>query len=770
MINAWLPGLTRLKRSTRGRSCARPERKPGIFESLEARTLLTGPTVYTVDLTSGWGQGSGNSGDIVYVLYIAEENTNPAGSVVKFDPNVFGTPQTIELESTLFVDSMALPISIDGPGAGLLTITFNPNADDVNKGLFDVQQGAAVSLSGVTISGGAKEENPDGSVNFAGGINNAGTLAINACTISNNTGYDTGGGIDNSGTLAITGSTIKGNDCAGSLSIGSTDSGGGGGIYNIGSLTLKDTIVDQNTSGTVGGGGGIYNGFPGTLVVTACTVDDNTAYTQAGGIFSTGIETLTDTTISGNSGGSFGGGLVSAGEPSYDSAAKATVEDCTIAGNSAFEGAGIFTGVGGSLVNSTLLIVSCTITDNSATLQVGNEVFAGGGGICNGDSNAGGLFGMGPGSVTLEDTIVALNTNLLPSGKTFSDDIASQNAFSSSSSGNLIGAGNNATFLKYSFGLADGLNNGTNDNQVGVANPGLGPLASDGGPTQTISLEYGSPAIGAGVTLQDAGQATDERGPGFPRTTAGSIDVGAFQHQPFNPDQLVHGLDVYWGSEGVASISVVNNTNMLPAGRKNDLPWYGIDKLQISLSLPAVLIAADVMLTGAKGMNYGPVTVTGMGTTYTIMFARPITMADRVMLTIAIPGTEMFMGRLNVLPGDVMGNGVVNSRDLSIIKTEMKGGMMPSIFANIFGNGAVTSSEYKSARKFVGAKLPKLGGKAMKALVARTGGQRTPLCPKIADHRAGGEIPGARAVISLRSPHGLAAAGPTPWRRLRRTR
>ena len=43
-------------------------------------------------------------------------------------------------------------------------------------------------------------------------------------------------------------------------------------------------------------------------------------------------------------------------------------------------------------------------------------------------------------------------------------------------------------------GGSGGLNNGSNNNQVGVANPGLGTLASNGGPTQTVALLPGSPA------------------------------------------------------------------------------------------------------------------------------------------------------------------------------------------------------------------------------------------------------------------------------------
>ena len=77
-------------------------------------------------------------------------------------------------------------------------------------------------------------------------------------------------------------------------------------------------------------------------------------------------------------------------------------------------------------------------------------------------------------------------------------------------------------------GGSGGLTTGTNGNQVGVANPLLGPLAINGGSTATVALLSGSPAIGkgsstiAGVTVPS----TDQRGEARP---SGSIDIGAYQ-------------------------------------------------------------------------------------------------------------------------------------------------------------------------------------------------------------------------------------------------
>ena len=83
------------------------------------------------------------------------------------------------------------------------------------------------------------------------------------------------------------------------------------------------------------------------------------------------------------------------------------------------------------------------------------------------------------------------------------------------------------------IGGAGGLAEGVNGNQVGVASSSamLGVLAANGGPTQTIALLTGSPAIGAGSSTITgvAVPTTDQRGDPRP---AGSIDIGAYQTEP----------------------------------------------------------------------------------------------------------------------------------------------------------------------------------------------------------------------------------------------
>src|SRR5262249_55943785 len=77
---------------------------------------------------------------------------------------------------------------------------------------------------------------------------------------------------------------------------------------------------------------------------------------------------------------------------------------------------------------------------------------------------------------------------------------------------------------------AVGVVNGTSTANISGVNPMLGPLQNNGGPTQTMALLPGSPAIDHGSN--PAGLTTDQRGTGFRRAINGHIDIGAFESQP----------------------------------------------------------------------------------------------------------------------------------------------------------------------------------------------------------------------------------------------
>ncbi len=561
-----------------------------VLERLENRTLLSGsPTVYTVDLTGGLGAStSSNEGTLLFCITQANANTNTAGSEIEFDPTVFATPQTITLFSTLVLDETQGPEVIDGPGASVVTVSGNATVE-----VLSVSSGVTASLSGLTVADG---QDPMPGLS-AGGIFNHGTLTLTGCTVSGNfnafsfsddTKYsDFGGGITNQGTLTVANSTISGNTAGdgggifnlrdGTVTVtGSTISGSyagsAGGVFNEGTMTITGCTISGNSAVNIGGGiyngglpygtltltgctisgnharygGAIWNDLNGTATVNDCTLSGNAATSNAGGaIFTSSSEpvTVTGTTISNNTAAGDGGGIFNGGP-------NLTVTDCTVSGNTAAAGGGIYadnpTTVSGSTVSGNsasgsgggiaierfkLTAVNCTIAGNSAGTSGGGLWNNGPATLTNctiaynvaSDGGGGGLAAVA-GVATLDNTIVALNTDV---GGTPADDIAtSGGTLSSTSEYNLIGTGG-----------AGGLINGSSNNLVGIADPGLDTLADYGGPTQTIALLPGSPAIDAGspafaVDPEGNTLTTDQRGAGYPRIVNGTVDIGAYETGP----------------------------------------------------------------------------------------------------------------------------------------------------------------------------------------------------------------------------------------------
>ena len=62
-----------------------------------------------------------------------------------------------------------------------------------------------------------------------------------------------------------------------------------------------------------------------------------------------------------------------------------------------------------------------------------------------------------------------------------------------------------------------------------AGDPSLGPLADNGGPTETHTLLDGGIAIGAGSNAFATGLHFDQRGDGFARVVADTVDIGAYE-------------------------------------------------------------------------------------------------------------------------------------------------------------------------------------------------------------------------------------------------
>jgi hypothetical protein len=273
------------------------------------------------------------------------------------------------------------------------------------------------------------------------------------------------------------------------------------------SLTINDSAITNNVS--TGTGSALAVSF-GAAILNRVTISNNSGGNVSGIYLQDGTLNINDSTISGNTGGWAdvirvldGGGTTTL-----------TMVNSTISGNtSTFNNAGITLQTGNSAATSIVNLTNCTITNNSVS----------------GNTTRAAIWlqpGAGTNVLNLNNTIVSGNlANGAPA------DI--EGMADPSSSFNLIGTGG-------------GLTNGVNSNIVGINDPGLAPLADNGGPTFTHALLAGSPAIDAGnstLTTDQRGFARPYDSPLYPNAANGS-DIGAFEYQGASPtsrDQCKNG-------------------------------------------------------------------------------------------------------------------------------------------------------------------------------------------------------------------------------------
>ena len=161
--------------------------------------------------------------------------------------------------------------------------------------VFNIDATSEVVLECLTIRDGNA---PAGStpVDIGGGIYNLGILSVTHSRITENTANDDGGGIfNNGGFMRITNSTIDHN-------IATNDDGGG--IYNAGGkVTAINLTFFENTAGDKGGG--VMANGNGVTALKQVTFSGNTATTNGGGVrVGSGMTvTIENSVIAGNTAG-----------------------------------------------------------------------------------------------------------------------------------------------------------------------------------------------------------------------------------------------------------------------------------------------------------------------------------------------------------------------------------------------------------------------------------------------------------------------------------
>lgn len=276
---------------------------------------------------------------------------------------------------------------------------------------------------------------------------------------------DTGGGIFSTAPLSLNHSRIRGNRA---------EVGGGIDSY-IGRVQIVRSMVVRNRA-TSAGGGALIN--DDTLRLGNSTVARNVADGPGGGVYLLGGRgRITKSTLDSNVAHGSGGGL-------FQSGSDLVVVNSTITGNRADATGG---GVQSSEAGGQVMLNSVTVARNIANLSHHSAL---GGGL----SVKGGSFGV-------VNSIVALNRAAAKPNECHGEF--------DSFGGNLLGT---MTACRGFVGSA-----------LIASDPKLGPLRDNGGPTETLALKPGSPAIDKANQHREL--TVDQRD----RRRRGQPDIGAFE-------------------------------------------------------------------------------------------------------------------------------------------------------------------------------------------------------------------------------------------------
>ena len=453
-----------------------------VSQPVLAATFLVDSPADTVDAKPGDGKCATEVGTCTLRAAVQEANEQ-SDTTITLNPGTYtlAIPYNgaLPLAATGDLDLYG-QVTISGGGADK-TIVDGGGIDRV----FAAQVASRVTISDLTVRNGQGQPGADG-----GGIWNSGNLTLEDVTISGNrTRSDAtlsadapGGGIFNAATLQLRNCTITGNSAADV----------GGGIHNKGIMTVMMSTIANNSTQT-DRGGGVANFNKATVILS--TINGNRATGAGGGVENAGDLALTHSTVSGNS-GELGGGIHNVGE--------LDMTDATIAANTARQtGGGLQNEYSSDALKGTVQLNNVTIAGNLAGEK--NPASPGGGGVAN----------KKPATLKLANSIVAGNRG----GK--APDCL----------GKLLSAGYNLVQS------VDGCNVvGTMTGNIVGKDPKLGPLANNGGPTQTMALLAGSPAIDAGNpgkpgSGKGACELTDQRGTARPVNGAGQpvCDLGAYE-------------------------------------------------------------------------------------------------------------------------------------------------------------------------------------------------------------------------------------------------
>lgn len=276
------------------------------------------------------------------------------------------TSQTVKLGADITTPSEGGRLDINNG----ITVTLDLNGHTLKRNMTAVHPGGQAIIvneggkltimdsgTGGTITGGWANGGGGVYVRAGGELTITGGIITGNRTVKDADGnWGFGGGVENHGTMTMTGGTITGN----------TAEQFGGGIHNEGTLTMTGGSIADNNSGTFGGA--IYSNS--TVSINNATISGNKAQSGGGAICTEGTLTLEGVTITGNSSDNYGGGIYM-----FKSATSPGIVqlqgECTITGNTAQAGSGIFQVTNGAGVDGpTLKMQDKPVVDNNTNDNV----------------------------------------------------------------------------------------------------------------------------------------------------------------------------------------------------------------------------------------------------------------------------------------------------------------------------------------------------------------------------------------------------------------
>ena len=580
-------------------------------------TFVVNTTSDTVDATPGDGTCADAGGMCSLRAAISEANALAGDDIITIPAGTY-TQTLIAANEDLNAGGdwdIRSNVTINGAGAATTILQAAATPGTATERVMESPLAASVvTINGVTLRHGNKT-GAAANATRGGGIRNVGIMTMNDCVVTLNNASGAGG-VRNERTITLNNVTVSNNAC---------NNGGttcfGGGMYNtlaaLSTVTINGSTFTNNTSTSPGANGfgfgaglGIESASGFNIVITNSSFTNNTGVgTGTGGSNGNGIRLLataastaniTNSSFNNNS-GTGGSSIQGSGIQAFTSGTGSltgTWDGVTVNGNSVSAGGALgMSATGGAM---TLTIRNSTISNNTSTgtaagVGLANSGTAAGansvvsftnstisGNMANGSSGGFQLEQLSTGgTMTANFNFCTIANNRANNDNTGADVGGGINRISGTLNlkntivaDNTVGTGGSAPDIAGTVNSQDynhiedptgATIGGTTTNNT-TGDPQLGPLAANGGPTNTHLPGAASPVLNSIPNgTNDCGTVvtTDQRGQSRPSGTGcekGSVEVAAVTG-PFD----ISGRILTSDGRGIRNVIVVISGGSLPA-------------------------------------------------------------------------------------------------------------------------------------------------------------------------------------------------------------